>query len=122
MNIPENIIDLVLSYAFSSSAKIPEHIVDKIMLYNSHPVADLFQKEMSDKLEEFSKIRPGDYAHGEEDFSVCDDHSFADYFFHDDEGIKQESKPIYRFAYMDNDYVSTLNEWNRQHQSMIIYW
>ena len=101
---------------------IPECIFHKIMLYNSPPVADLFKTEMRVKFEEFTQKRPGDYEYGEEEFSVCDDHSFADYFFHDDEGIKQESKHIYRFAYMDNDYVSTLNEWNRQHQSMIIYW
>ena len=29
---------------------LPENVVNKIMLYNSHPVADLFKKEFEDDL------------------------------------------------------------------------
>ena len=119
MNIPENIIDLIMSYAFSSSAKVPEHIVDKIMLYNSHPVADLFKREMKSKIEELTEIIPGDSEYGGEDFRRGDDTSFSSHF-HDDEGIKQESRSIYHYQSMDYDYVCTLNEWNREYQSTII--
>ena len=120
MNIPENIIDLIMTFAFSASTKVPEHIVDKIMLYNSHPVADLFKTEMKTKLEELTEIIPGDYEFGVGNFCRGDETSFSNHFFHDEERIKQESKPMYVYAYMDYDYVSTLNEWNRNNQSMII--
>ena len=57
MNIPEKIIDLIMSFAFSTSSKIPEHIVDKIMLYNSHPVADLFKQEFNEQLNFYTAIQ-----------------------------------------------------------------
>ena len=72
MNIPENIIVLILSFAFSSSSKIPEHIIDKIMLYNSHPVADLFKQEFNEQLNLYSAIQSSIIqTSGEESFSFC---------------------------------------------------
>ena len=35
---------------------LPENVVNKIMLYNSHPVADLFKKEFEDDLDFHSII------------------------------------------------------------------
>ena len=60
---------------------LPEHIINKIMLYVSHPVADLFKKEMKTTLEELTEVLPGDYKYGGEDFRRGDYTSFACHFF-----------------------------------------
>ena len=107
---------------------LPDELQIKITRMNPHPVADLFKQEMKTKLDEFTEMLPGDYEYGEEDFRLCDDHSFADYFFHECEHIRPteiECFPhihcdVYYFWAMDYEYVSTLNEWNRRNQTMII--
>jgi hypothetical protein len=86
---------------------IPEDIFNKVMLYNSHPVADMFKEAIRTKLDELNE--PDEYEHEE---------SFADHFFHEEDN---QSKHIYHYAYMDEAYVNTLNEWNRNnYQNMII--
>ena len=55
---------------------LPEHIVNKIILYNSHPVADLFKQELEEELEDHYRIlREG--PDGETNWCADDDDLFA---------------------------------------------
>ena len=36
---------------------IPDHIVNKIMFYNSHPVADIFKYTCKESLDEYTNLR-----------------------------------------------------------------
>ena len=38
--------------------KLPQEVFNKIMLYNSHPVSDLFKKELEEELNEHYRILP----------------------------------------------------------------
>ena len=64
---------------------IPEELFHKVMLYNSHPVADLFKEAVKNKIEELNETQLGDYEYGGEDYTRGDDTSFATYYFHDSE-------------------------------------
>ena len=41
---------------------IPEHIYHKIMLFNSHPVADMFNIEFEYLIEKSKRYDPNDYS------------------------------------------------------------
>ena len=101
-NLPVELQNLILHYNYKAS--VPEHLMHKIMLYNSHPVADLFKLAVKSKVDELTEIIPG------ADFVRGDDTSFAHHYFHDETIISEESYHIYYYAGMDYRYVSTLNE------------
>ena len=55
---------------------LPEDIVNKISLYNSHPIADLFKQELEEELEDHYRIlREG--PDGETNWCADDDYLFA---------------------------------------------
>ena len=93
---------------------IPECIFHKIMLYTSHPVADMFKKAVSAKVHELTEVRPGDHEYGVPDYRLGDDTSFADHYFHPDneyEGNRPTlRKSMYQYAWMKKEYVETMNE------------
>ena len=101
-NLPVELQDLIFHYNYKAST--PEHLMHKIMLYSSHPVADLFKLAVKSKVDDLTEIIPG------EDFHRGDDTSFAHHFFHDETIISEESYHIYYYAGMDYRYVNTLNE------------
>ena len=47
--------------------KLPNEIINQILLFNSHPVADLFKEAVAQVNEELYEIIPGDYEYGGED-------------------------------------------------------
>ena len=55
--------------------KLPNEIINQILLFNSHPVADLFKPIAKTVNEELYAIRYG--------FCCADTMSFADFFFRD---------------------------------------
>ena len=61
--------------------KLPEDLFAKVMLFHSHPVADLFKIAVQTVNEELYEIIEGDYEYGGEDFCRADEMSFAEYFF-----------------------------------------
>ena len=81
---------------------IPEDIFSKVMLYNSHPVADLFT------VDELNEIIPGDYEYDGEESRRGDNTSFANHFFHED---GSQSRHVYDYGYMNEAYVDSLNDW-----------
>jgi hypothetical protein len=98
--------------------EIPNEIMKKILLYrvfSPHPVSILFKEAFNDKIDELDEIIPGDYEYGMEDSRCGDDVSFAHYHFHQEDEISNDGKPIYHYAHMGSDYVSTLNEYLRNH-------
>ena len=88
----------------------PEDIFHKVMLYNRHPVADLFTEAVKNKTEELNETQLGDYEYGGEDYTRGDDTSFANYHFHDSESELDPNYKIYNYAYMGAMYVNTLND------------
>ena len=90
---------------------LPEKLRMKIIRMNPHPLADLFKSKMHIILEDLTV-----YA-----IQLGNCKSFANSFFHPDGNfISEEAWNIYYYAGMDWQYVSTLNEWNRRNQTMII--
>ena len=61
--------------------KLPNEIINQIMLFNSHHVADLFKEVVETVNEELYRIR--DYTSDTDTFCYADDMSFAEYFFVD---------------------------------------
>ncbi len=93
---------------------IPECLFHKIMLYTSHPVADMFKHAVSAKVHELTEVLPGDHQYGMDDFSIGDEKSFADHYFHP-EGEFEGNRPtlrksMYKYGWMKKEYVKTLNE------------
>ena len=95
---------------------IPEDIFNKVMLYNSHPVADLFKQAVKSTVDELNEIIPGDYEYDGEDSRRGDNTSFANHFFHED---GSQSRHVYDYGYMNEAYVDSLNEWNRNNNQNI---
>ena len=60
--------------------KFPNEVINQIMLFNSHPVADLLQIAVNTVNYELYEILPGDYEYGGQDDCRADDMSFANYF------------------------------------------
>ena len=91
---------------------LPEELQIKITRMNPHPLADLFKSKTDIILE---------------DMTACDTQlgnckSFANSFFHPDgDFISEGAWNIYNYAGMDWQYVTTLNEWNRKNQTMLIH-
>ena len=97
---------------------LPEELFAKVMLFHSHPVADLFKMAVETVNEELYEIIPGDYEYGGEDFCKADDKSFADNFFNGSEGIAK-SRHIYHYAFIDATYLITLSEYLRSSWRLI---
>ena len=57
--------------------KLPNEIINQIMLFNSHPVADLLKEAVETANEELYEIKHGDYTNESADFCYADDMSFA---------------------------------------------
>ena len=68
--------------------ELPNEIMNKIMLFNSHPLADLFKESVKCHLEAHKNIPPESY---------MSDMTFANYFFHNKEIITVESFRIYYY-------------------------
>ena len=62
--------------------KLPNEIINKIMLYNSHPVADLFKEIAIPIFDDLNRKIYGDYT-SDDYFCYADEMSFAEYFFSD---------------------------------------
>ena len=88
---------------------IPEDIFHKVMLYNSHPVADLFKEAVKNKIEELNETQLGDYEFGGEDYTRGDYQSFAFYYFYNPESELEIKTQIYYYAHMGEMWVNTLN-------------
>ena len=84
------------------------------MLFNSHPVADLFNeavKTVNEELYENSEVEKecggGDYCH-------ADDMSFADFYFSfEDREEFHNSRHIYNYCWMESIYYETYIEYMR---------
>ena len=90
--------------------KLRNDLYHKIMLYVSHPVADLFKQAVKPKIDELNEIQKGDYEFGGEDYTRGDDTSFAFYHFHNPESESKISNEIYYDACMGEMYATTLCE------------
>ena len=62
--------------------KLPNEIINQIMLFNSHPVADLFKEIATPIYENLNRKICGDYT-SDDYFCYADEMSFAEYFFFD---------------------------------------
>ena len=93
--------------------KLPNEIINKIMLFNSHPVADLFKEAVKTVNEELYENIEGDYEYGGEDYCRADEMSFADHFFNGYEGNNILTRHIYKYTWMDATYFETLIEYMR---------
>ena len=91
---------------------LPIEVINQIMRFNYHPVADAFKNATKNKLEELYETIPGDYDYGGSDFCHADEYSFAYFFFHGCEG-ESHNRHIYQYAWMDILYLETLNEYLR---------
>jgi serine/threonine protein kinase len=81
---------------------IPNEIMSKIMLFNSHPVADLIRESIQTKLS------------WEDGYNYCecegkDSTTFAGFYF----GLV--SSNIYSYEFMDEQYINTMNEYLENH-------
>ena len=86
---------------------LPEEIINKIMIFNSHPVADLFKKELEEELEDHYRILregPG----GETNWCADDDDLFA--FEHLKRMLKDDDKEhqMYQRMITDKDKVNQM--------------
>ena len=81
-------------------SKLPKEVINKIMMFSSHPVADRFKIAVKAVNEELYEIIPGDSEYGGKDFCKADDMSFANYFFNGSEG-SDKSRHIYNYGWMD---------------------
>ena len=111
-DLPEEIKQKIIYY---NPIDLPLDVINKIMLYTSHPLSDLFKYEMKQRINELNKVQAGDYEYGGEDFTIGDETSFANYFFHwEEEGqLDIEPNDIYFIGRMNKTYITTLNEYNR---------
>ena len=104
---------------------IPECLFHKIMLFNPHPVADMFKKAVSAKVHELTEVLPGDHEYGMDDYSLGDDKSFAGHYFHpegDFEGNRPTlRKSMYKYGWMKKEYVETLNQFGSNSINHIYY-
>ena len=57
--------------------ELPNEIINQILLFNSHPVADLFKEAVAQVNEELYEIIEG------EESCIADEMSFAEYLFYD---------------------------------------
>ena len=94
--------------------EIPNEIMKKICLYrvfSPHPVAILFKQAFDETIYDLNENE-----YDLESYCIADDMSFARYRFYLDKDkhvLRKFSKHVYIYAYMDYDYVSTLNEYAR---------
>ena len=88
--------------------KLPNEIINQILLFNSHPVADLFTEAVKIDNEELYEIIYDFYGPGI-DYCKEDDKSFADHFF---AGYIRSNR-IYTYKHMDATYLETYREYHR---------
>ena len=62
--------------------KLPNEIINQILLFNSHPVADLFKEVATPIYDNLNRKIYGDYT-SDDYFCYADEMSFAEYFFFD---------------------------------------
>ena len=62
--------------------KLPNEIINQILLFNSHPVTDLFKEVAIPITEDLNRKIYGDYT-SDDYFCYADKMSFAEYFFFD---------------------------------------
>ena len=80
--------------------ELPNEIMNKIMRFNSHPVADLVQESIHTQLCRDSLWDEGYY------YCECDDDvSFACFYF------RATTPSIYSYEHMDTQYINTMNEY-----------
>ena len=92
--------------------KLPNEVINKIMLFNSHPVADLIKEVVEGLRDELDYYNLD--VHGYVNFNKWGliELSFADLFFNVSDGLTN-SDHIYFYESMDDIYVETLNEYLR---------
>ena len=78
-------------------SELPDEIITQIMLFNSHPVADLFKIGVKNVNEELYEIRTDFYGPGI-DYCKADNKSFAEYFF---AGYIRSNR-IYNYYWMES--------------------
>ena len=94
--------------------KLPNEIINQILLFNSHPVADLLKQAVETVNKEIYEIIEGDYEYGGEDYCHADEMSFADFYFSfEDRDRLHNSRHIYRYCWMDSIYYNTYIEYMR---------
>ena len=87
--------------------KLPIEVINTIMLYISHPIADILKFAVKTVNEELYEIITGVYEYGGHDFRRADEMSFAEYFFNDPE--------VSNYAFVDVTDLQTLSEYFRNH-------
>ena len=94
--------------------KLPNEIINQILLFNYHPVADLLKQAVETVNEEIYEIIEGDYEYGGEDYWHADEMSFADFYFSfEDRDRLHNSSHIYKYCWMDSIYYNTYIEYMR---------
>ena len=92
--------------------KLPNEIMNQIMLFNSHPVADLIKEAVTtvdEELYDYNSNACDNRCTGKWDIIEM---SFADFSFNGSGG-SSNSYHIYNYAWMDDIYVETLKEYLR---------
>ena len=94
---------------------LPIEIINQILLFNSHPVADLFKEAVKTVNEELYENQEGDYEYGGKDYCHADDMSFADFYFsfETDRYYSEISAHVYNYWCMNPIYYNTYVEYMR---------
>jgi len=98
--------------------KLPNEIINQILLFNSHPVADLFKEAVKTVNEELYQLNIGTYKYPGEDLTMTTPSqraismTFADHFFSGIGGMVN-SMHIYHYGWMNDSYLATLSEYLR---------
>ena len=90
--------------------KLPNEIINQILLFNSHPVADLIKeavKTVSEELDYYNSDLSEDVDANKWKIIKM---TFADFFFNGSGG-SPNSYHIYCYGWMDDIYVETLDEY-----------
>jgi len=95
---------------------LPMELINSIMMYMSSPTAQIIKNIFQEINEEMNEIFIGDYEYGGSDYKISDNTSFAEYYFIKQYENKNVCEHIYRYSYMNEEYVNTLNEYNYNHK------
>ena len=74
--------------------EIPNEIINKLMRFNSHPVADVFKESFKDRLADYDKQH--------KTFRYSEFMSFANFYFHHTKPLSQDSFYVYNNRYLYN--------------------
>ena len=94
-------------------SNLPIELINIIMSYSSSPTSEIIKNAFQEINDEMNEIFIGDYEYGGSDYTIADDTSFARYYFIKKYESKNMCEYIYNYAYMAEEYVHTLNEYNR---------